>query len=139
MTELTVGAGLARGLARFAIAKGADADALLARAGIAAADLDDQDKRVPMANYIALMRAAQELSGDAAIALHYGEQFALFLVVVLENRASKETHGLGRDPAGLHRRCEQGGQGVEFLQVGNDAGVAFRKTFDGIGFDVVVD
>jgi hypothetical protein len=70
---------------------------------------------------------------------HDGEQFALFLVVVLENRASKETHGLGRDPAGLHRRCEQGGQGVEFLQVGNDAGVAFRKTFDGIGFDVVVD
>ncbi|MDP3491973.1 MAG: AraC family transcriptional regulator [Hyphomonadaceae bacterium] len=77
MTELTVGAGLARGLARFAIAKGADADALLARAGIAAADLDDQDKRVPMANYIALMRAAQELSGDAAIALHYGEEVDL--------------------------------------------------------------
>ncbi len=77
MTELTVGAGLARGLARFAIAKGADADALLARAGIGAADLDDQDKRVPMANYIALMRAARELSGDAAIALHYGEEVDL--------------------------------------------------------------
>jgi hypothetical protein len=53
--------------------------------------------------------------------------------------APEETHGLGSDLACLHRRCEQGGQRVEFLQVGNDAGVAFRKTFDGIGFDVVVD
>lgn len=77
MAELTVGAGLARGLMKFAIAKGADAAALSARSGISAADVADQDHRVPMASYIALMRAAKELSGDAAIALHYGEEVDL--------------------------------------------------------------
>ena len=77
MAELTVGAGLARGLMKFAIAKGADAAELSARSGITAADVADQDHRVPMKNYIALMRAAKELSGDAAIALHYGEEVDL--------------------------------------------------------------
>ena len=73
MSELTVGAGLPRGLVRLAIAKGASADALWARSGIAPVELDDQDNRVPMPKYIALMRAAKELTGDPAIALHYGE------------------------------------------------------------------
>jgi AraC-like DNA-binding protein len=77
MAELTVGAGLARGLMKFAIAKGADADALSARSGITAADVADQDHRVPMTNYIALVRAAKELSGDPAIALRYGEEVDL--------------------------------------------------------------
>ncbi len=77
MVELTVGAGIARGLFKFAVAKGADAEALRARSGLDAADLDDQDKRVAMTRYIALMRAAKELSGDAAIALHYGEEVDL--------------------------------------------------------------
>ena len=77
MVELTVGAGVARGLLKFAVAKGADAAALRARCGLGAADLDDQDRRVSMTSYIALVRAAKELSGDAAIALHYGEEVDL--------------------------------------------------------------
>jgi len=77
MAELTVGAGLARGLMKFAIAKGVDADALSARSGITAADVADQDHRVPMTSYIALVRAAKELSGDPAIALRYGEEVDL--------------------------------------------------------------
>lgn len=77
MVELTVGAGVARGLLKFAIARGADAVALRARSGLVAADLDDQDRRVSMTSYIALVRAAKELSGDAAIALHYGEEVDL--------------------------------------------------------------
>jgi AraC-like DNA-binding protein len=73
MAELTVAAGLARGLLELAAAKGADRTALAARAGIDAEALDDHDLRVPFARYIALMRAGQELSGDPALALHYGE------------------------------------------------------------------
>jgi hypothetical protein len=71
--EFTVAAGLARGLLRFAVGKGADEEALLARAGIDAADLQDQDNRVPYANYVTLMRAAKDLARDPALALHYGE------------------------------------------------------------------
>jgi len=77
MAELTVGAGVARGLMRFAIAKGADEAALSARCGITAAEVADQDHRVPMTNYFALVHAAKELTRDPAIALHYGEEVDL--------------------------------------------------------------
>lgn len=71
--DLTVAAGLARGLVDLAMARGADRAALLDRAGIDAADLLDQDNRIPFARYVALMRAGQVLTGDPALALHYGE------------------------------------------------------------------
>lgn len=77
MTVLTVGAGLPRGLVELAVSKGAGAEELCRRSGIALADLEDQDNRVPMPNYIALIRAAKELTGDPALALHYGEQVDL--------------------------------------------------------------
>jgi AraC-like DNA-binding protein len=73
MTGLTVGAGFARGLFDLAIAKGADPQILAARAGIDPAALQDQDGRIPLARYVALMRAAQTLCQDPALALHYGE------------------------------------------------------------------
>ena len=70
---LTVGAGLPRGLVKLAVEKGANAAELARRAGISLADLDDQDGRISMQSYIALMRAAKEMTGDPALALHYGE------------------------------------------------------------------
>lgn len=73
MTEPTVGAGFARGLFDFAVSKGAPAEALLARTGIAAADLEDQDARIPFTSYVMLMRTAKALTGDPALALHFGE------------------------------------------------------------------
>jgi len=72
-SSLTVAAGLARGLTDFAVSRGASRTELLARAGIAAADLADQDNRIAFENYVALMRAAKTLTGDPALALHYGE------------------------------------------------------------------
>jgi AraC-like DNA-binding protein len=72
-SELTVSAGLAEGLLRLAVDKGADEATLLARAGINANLLADVDNRIPFSSYVALMRAGKELSGDPALALHYGE------------------------------------------------------------------
>jgi len=83
MTELTVGAGLVRGLIGLAVSKGADGPELAARAGIELADLQDQDNRVPMPNYIALMRAAKDLTGDPALALHWGETVDLSEVSIV--------------------------------------------------------
>lgn len=77
METLTVGAGLARGLVAIAVKRGAHAEELARKAGVSLADLQDQDSRIAMANYIALMRAAKELTGDPAIALHYGEEVDL--------------------------------------------------------------
>ncbi len=73
MPGLTVAAGLARGLMELAVSRGADARLLFARSGIAPADLQDQDNRIPFGRYVALMRAGQELCNDPALALHYGE------------------------------------------------------------------
>ncbi len=73
LSELTVSAGLASGLLRLAVSKGADRAELLARAGIAPGDLEDFDNRIAFPKYVALMRAGKTLANDPALALHYGE------------------------------------------------------------------
>ncbi len=73
MSNLTTSAGLASGLITFAVQRGADRAALMARAGLRPTDLDDPDDRLPFETYISLMRAAQDLCADPALALHFGE------------------------------------------------------------------
>lgn len=91
MAELTVSAGLARGLVNLAVAKGADRAILLARAGIAEDELADIDTRILFANYVTLMRMGKELARDPALALHYGEtsNFAEVSIVGLIGAASE--------------------------------------------------
>jgi len=71
----TIAAGYARALFELAVGKGADAELLAARAGLAPQELADQDKRISWTRYMALMHAAKELTGDDALALHFGESF----------------------------------------------------------------
>ena len=73
MSNLTASAGVAAGLIAFAVERGADRTALMARAGLRPVDLEDADGRLPIETYVALMRAAQDLCGDPALALHFGE------------------------------------------------------------------
>lgn len=91
MAEPTVGAGFARGLLEFAVSKGAGRAALLERSGIDPKDLKDQDARIPFVKYVALMRAAKTLSGDPALALHFGEavNIAEISIVGLLGQASE--------------------------------------------------
>ncbi|MBP6014635.1 MAG: AraC family transcriptional regulator [Alphaproteobacteria bacterium] len=91
MAEFTVAAGLACGVLDFAVSRGANARALSERSGIDLRDLADQDNRVPVAKYKALMRAAKDLSRDPAFALHFGESVDLseMSVVGLIGRASQ--------------------------------------------------
>jgi AraC-like DNA-binding protein len=83
--EPTVSAGYAKALLDVAVARGANQTALLDGAGLALAQLVDQDHRVPFARYVALMTAAKALCGDPALALHFGEtaQVADFSIVGL--------------------------------------------------------
>jgi AraC-like DNA-binding protein len=80
----------ARGLLELAVSKGADRQALLESAGLDVAALADPDTRVPLSRYASLMRSAIALSGDPALALHYGEStdIAQVSVVGLIGRAS---------------------------------------------------
>lgn len=73
MADLTVSAGLVRGLLEFAVRRGADRQTLVARAGIDQLTLENPDNRLPFDTYPTLMRAACELCADPALALHYGE------------------------------------------------------------------
>jgi AraC-like DNA-binding protein len=73
MPTPTIAAGYPRGLVAFALSKGADRAALLARAGITEDALAHQDNRVPLDRYLALFNAAAELTGMPAISLEYGK------------------------------------------------------------------
>src|SRR5262245_16673499 len=83
MAEITVGAGLARGLIELAGSMGANASELACRASLDLTELEDQDNRIPMRNYIALMRTAKEMTGDPALALHWGETVDLAQVSIV--------------------------------------------------------
>jgi AraC-like DNA-binding protein len=73
----SVAAGFARGLMQLAVSKGADSIKLAESAGLDPVVLEDQDARIALRTYIALMRAAQAMTGDPAFALHFGEAFEI--------------------------------------------------------------
>jgi len=87
----TVAAGLAGALIAVAEARGADRTALAARAGLALGDLQDHDNRIPLASYVALMRAAKEMCNDPALGLHFGEESDLAKVSVVGLLAEAST------------------------------------------------
>ncbi|MFP5391763.1 MAG: AraC family transcriptional regulator ligand-binding domain-containing protein [Gammaproteobacteria bacterium] len=83
MRELSVAAGLVRGLVDFAVGLGASREQLLACAAIDAADLDDQDNRLPFATYAALTRRAKALCNQPALALLFAEAIDLSEVSIV--------------------------------------------------------
>lgn len=91
VSRTTVGAGYARGLVELAVSLGANREQLMARSGITVDDLADPDNRIPMANYVALMRSAKALTGEPALGLIWGQSIDLseLSVVGLLSRASQ--------------------------------------------------
>lgn len=91
MTQPTCSAAFVRALLEFAASKGAPREALLAAAEISESDFADLDGRIRFARYVALMRAAKALTGDDALALHFGEavHVADISIVGLIGRASE--------------------------------------------------
>lgn len=77
MSDLTTSAGVVGGLIAFAASRGADPTLLIERAGLRDESLADPDARLPFSAYVTVMRAAQDLCGDPALALHFGESVDL--------------------------------------------------------------
>ncbi|MFL6764943.1 MAG: AraC family transcriptional regulator [Sphingomicrobium sp.] len=75
IVEETIAAPFAAALVDLAVATGANRCKLLERTGISAAALQDQHSRIPVAQWVALIRAGKEATGDPALALHFGEAF----------------------------------------------------------------
>ena len=78
MTEETVSASYARAFLDFAVMKGASRDALFERSGLLPAELADPDSRIALGRHKRLTRAAKDLSGEPALALHFGESALFF-------------------------------------------------------------
>ena len=84
---------MARLLFEVAVSRGADPEALAAQSGVSPRLFADQDARLPLSAYVALMRAGKKLSGDAALGLHFGAAAELseFSVLGLIGSASATT------------------------------------------------
>lgn len=73
MRSETVSSGFFSSLLDYSVSRGADPTWLLGQAGVDAASLEDRDSRLPFSNYVALMRAAKDATGDQALALNFGQ------------------------------------------------------------------
>lgn len=73
MPNPTIAAGYPKALLDFAVSKGAARQMLIERSHICPDDLKDQDNRIPLANYMALLKAGIELCNEPALSLLFGE------------------------------------------------------------------
>lgn len=71
MSDKTMAAGFATGFLDYAVAEGARRDALLAASGLTDDILSDQDRRIPIASYQALIAAGIEAVGDTSLLLRH--------------------------------------------------------------------
>src|SRR5829696_6587323 len=83
----------------FAESKGAPRRLLMDRARLTDDLLGDPDGRVPFACFVDLMRAGQQLAGDPALALHFGEavdvsEIAIGCVVAATSATFVESFGM---------------------------------------------
>jgi AraC-like DNA-binding protein len=77
MPNPTVAAGYPKALLEFSVSKGADRKMLIERSHICPDDLKDQDNRIPLATYMALLKAGIELCNEPALSLLFGEAVRL--------------------------------------------------------------
>lgn len=77
MAKATVASGLPKAFLDFAVSRGADRRALLGRSRIPPEGLLDTDGRVPLTDYVTLLKAGIELCREPALALLFGEAVRL--------------------------------------------------------------
>ena len=73
MANPTVAASFPKAFLDFAVSRGANRRTLIERSHLRPDDLAAPDHRVPVSDYVSLMKAAIELCNDPAMALHFGE------------------------------------------------------------------
>src|SRR5437667_11732778 len=83
MSEPTVAAGFAKAFLEFAVARGADREALIEQSRLCPQDLTEKDNRIPLATYIALLKAGMKLCDEPALALLFGAEVSLSDISIL--------------------------------------------------------
>ena len=77
MPNPTIAAGYPKALLDFAVSKGANRQTLIERSHIRLEDLKNQDNRIPLTNYLTLLKAGIELCNEPALSLLFGEAVKL--------------------------------------------------------------
>jgi AraC-like DNA-binding protein len=83
MSTPKMAAGFAAALAEFAVERGADRAYLLQASGLSEADLSDQDNRIPVSSYQALIAAGINETGDTALLLRHTFESELQMISVV--------------------------------------------------------
>jgi len=88
-----IAAGYPKAFLDFAALRGADRQALIERSHLCLDDLKEQDNRIPLAHYLALIKAGVELCEEPALALLFGEAVRMqdISIVGLIGEASETT------------------------------------------------
>lgn len=74
MAKPTIAAGFPKAFLDFAVSRGATRRTLIERSQIHPDDLREPDNRIPLANYMGLLKAGIELCSEPALALLFGEE-----------------------------------------------------------------
>jgi AraC-like DNA-binding protein len=83
MAEPTIATGFAEAFLQFAVARGADRQTLIEQSRLRPEDLTERDNRLPLATYVALMKAAIKLCDEPALALLFGAGVSLSDISIL--------------------------------------------------------
>src|SRR5919202_1349129 len=125
MREPTVVASAPKALLDFAVARGADRETLLHRAGLQPRDLTDPNGRIPLVRYVALLAAGAELCREPALALLFGERVPtedLSIVALIVTNAENAEDGRDKMNRYAALMVDDGGDGrtesVEFVRRG---------------------
>jgi AraC-like DNA-binding protein len=132
MPNPTVAAGYPKALLDFAVSRGADRQVLIERSQIRPDDLEDQDNRIPLASYMALLRAGIELCNEPALSLLFGEAVRMqdISIVGLIGVAFENVEAVRRQVnryAPLTLDADDGGtaDAVEFVRENGDVWMKF--------------
>lgn len=134
MPNPTVAAGYPKALLDFAVSRGADRQMLIERSHISPDDLEDQDNRISLANYTALLESGIALCNEPALSLLFGEAVKLqdISIVGLLGAAYDNVESVRRQvnryaPLALDADDGRTGDAVEFVRENGDMWVKFTS------------
>lgn len=112
MAGPTIATGFANAFLKFAVARGADRQTLMEQSRLCPQDLTEQDNRIPLASYIALMEAGIKLCDEPALALLFGAEVTLSDISIVGSVCNAATAEEGRRQMNRYARLAiDGGDG----------------------------
>jgi len=134
VAEPTIATGFANAFLKFAVARGADRQALIEQSRLRPQDLVEQDNRIPLGIYIALIEAGIKLCDEPALALLFGAEVSLSDISILGSVCQAATAEEGRRQMNRYARLAiDGGDGetahrIEFVPEDGQVWLRFTST-----------